>query len=172
MASGRRGQGKGEPTPEEEAPFVDLKKLAGAVSSRTDTIEGLAEDVLVLAESTAALTSEVRMVDYRRKEDRRTNFIIYGLLSLLLITVAAALFLQYNTQQENHRLLKTVQSCTDPQGACAKRGQQQTGKAVNQLKMITLFAAECAVQHVKNPQDTIIQRCVEDKLRAAGVSTP
>jgi hypothetical protein len=171
VAQSRRGKGDDEHAGM-KASFVDLTKLAGAVSSRTDTIESLAEDVIVLAESTVALTSEVRMVDYRRKVDRRTNFVVYTLLSVVLAILAAGLIVLLRTSHDNHKILQEVESCTDPTGACAKRGQSQTGDAVNHLELTTVFAAECAVQHVKDPTDAIIERCIKDKLSAAGVKIP
>lgn len=172
MARNRGEEGEGDAIQGQEATFVDLTKLAEAVSNRTDTIESLAEDVLLLAESTAALTSEVRMVDYRRKEDRKASIIVYSMLTAMLIALSVGLIFLYNTSSGNNEILKEVRSCTTPSGPCAQRGAQSQGKAVNQLKMITLFAAECAVQHVKTPTDAIIQKCVEDKLDAAGIRTP
>lgn len=59
-----------------------------------------------------------------------------------------------------------IESCTTPEGACYRRGQQNTGAAVSTINEITIYAAACAKQPgIDTARE--IRACVEDYLDPA-----
>lgn len=92
------------------------------------------------------------------------------LIVLIAIVVSVSLILVVILQTQNRRLLAEVEDCTNPDGQCAQRGQEQTGKAVGSINentnTISLYAAACA----DRPGDQTlaqIKRCVDDLITAA-----
>lgn len=62
------------------------------------------------------------------------------------------------------QLARDIDSCTDPQGACAKRGQRNTAKAVDSIALRQVAAVACA-DRPGTQRVTEIQACVERVLR-------
>lgn len=68
---------------------------------------------------------------------------------------------QLNTETIE-RLAEDIESCTTPEGECAKRNARATADAIATINEITIFAAACATQG--NDTATEIRLCVENQL--------
>lgn len=71
-------------------------------------------------------------------------------------------------QKVNASTNKAVLDCTDPEGECAKRGQEATGQAVQNIGQLSVYASACAAEaDPKLPvrqRARIIQHCVTGLL--------
>jgi glutaminase len=66
----------------------------------------------------------------------------------------------------NRAVLNEVRSCTKPGGECYKRGQENTGTAVESINKVVLYAATCADKRGVNTQSEI-EACVLDLLKGS-----
>lgn len=70
--------------------------------------------------------------------------------------------------RRNQEVLREVRSCTQPGGACYKRGQEATGSAVASINTITIAAAACAVVVDRSGSaaqiEDEIKLCVQQRL--------
>lgn len=106
-------------------------------------------------------------------------------LSVLVVTVLLKVATQTNEvtrgiaeQQKTNTtrnktieaLTKQIRSCTNPEGACAKRGQKQTGQAVGSINKVVILAAACSVgldqEMPVAERQNVIQMCVIRRLAA------
>lgn len=60
-------------------------------------------------------------------------------------------------------LAEKIDSCTDPKGACTKRGQKSTAEAIGDINRITAIAAACADQAGQQSLEQI-QACIIAEL--------
>lgn len=66
---------------------------------------------------------------------------------------------QKTAQDTNEAIL----SCTDPKGECAKRGQEQTAEAVDNIGRLAVYAAACAdLEGVQGAPE--IEKCMRDLI--------
>jgi len=91
----------------------------------------------------ATLQGSVRLI-------RSRGFIIY-LLALIILGAQLA-------------VLQEIHSCTDPDGSCAKRGQQQAAQMVGSLNLVSIVAAWCANETAPPASVAELQRCVQQQL--------
>lgn len=73
--------------------------------------------------------------------------------------------------KENHRLLTTVQDCTQPSGKCYQDGQKRTASAVSDINRVIILAAACSAGVPPDlsvqQRETQIQSCVIERLSRA-----
>lgn len=74
---------------------------------------------------------------------------IFVMVVLVLLSATMLLLLQRSDERgkQSERLTQIseqIKSCVDPAGACTKRGQEQTGAAVEMLNRTTVAVVECA----------------------------
>lgn len=103
---------------------------------------------------------------------KRVLIALTAVLVVFLVALVLVLLSRVSEQsQDNARLLAIIEDCTNPTGACAKRGQESTETAVATINEIALYAAACA----DRPGDQTlaeIKRCVEDLITAAASPVP
>jgi hypothetical protein len=92
-------------------------------------------------------------------------FLCIIVLSVILLGTRSTYNKVVNIGEENHQLLQEVKSCTDPTGACAKRGQQSTATAVERVKQITILASFCASKQPPPVDADQVRACVETQLK-------
>ena len=94
-------------------------------------------------------------------------------LLLFLSVIALIILLAGNKSTYNHvlqvgeqntQLLEEVKSCTDPAGACARRGEKVTSDAVAQIKQISIIAAYCANKQPVPVSSDTVRECVQKEL--------
>jgi len=108
---------------------------------------------------------------------------IFGLIGLIALIIAIQQNTNTNAQLleiargnrainlQNAQILKEVQSCTDPKGACAQRGRQQSGQAVETINRISVYAAFCANRQMPPVTVKDVESCVKEQLEK-NPSTP
>lgn len=112
---------------------------------------------------------------------RRAAWGIVAVLSMaLVVSVLVAVFVSASTtaairesQNDNtttldntSRTLELLLDCTSPEGACYKRGQARTAKVVDDIGLLSAFAAACADRPRQQTAEEI-QECVLDLLEAS-----
>lgn len=86
----------------------------------------------------------------------------------VLVVVSLAMFLLVQRSDESakqrHRIedvQQQIKSCVDPAGECARRGSEQTQRAVEQLNRATVAVVECADAYDgKAAIDACVQRAL------------
>lgn len=95
--------------------------------------------------------------------------VVLGILIVLTVQSSATTQAIRGSQKNNQAVLDTIQDCTQPAGACYKRGQKQTASAVSDINRVIILAAACASSGL--PPDlsvaerqAAIQSCVISRL--------
>lgn len=111
-----------------------------------------------------------------QQRSRKALFaLLYFSVGVFLIGVVVTVVSIFNIvdsiredQKTNTSTNRAVLDCTQPEGECAKRGQEATGKAVNDIGRLSIYASACAADvSPKLPvrqRAHIIQQCVTELL--------
>lgn len=92
-----------------------------------------------------------------------TRLFIVTLVVLLVAALATVVILVGQiraTQTRNSPVLHVIQDCTQPSGACYKRGQQQTAKVVGNIGTNTAVIVVCALEVPKGTPVPVAIRLV------------
>lgn len=96
---------------------------------------------------------------------------VVAAVALIAVVVAAVTVTQVRgSQVDNTETLDTsaetleiIKDCTQPEGACYQRGQDRTAEVVDNIGLLSTYAAACADQ--PNQQTAVeIRECVLDLL--------
>jgi hypothetical protein len=131
----------------------------------SDMINNLGKAAKDLAEEVRAdrAQREADMAEDRRQRRRESRqqtalLIIVGLLVAALAGLSVGNRLLGN---QNRSVIESIESCTDPEGECAKRGQQRTAEAIGTLIRMDIEVAWCART---SPTEKAYRECVDVAL--------
>jgi hypothetical protein len=94
-----------------------------------------------------------------------------AVLAIIAVVVAAVTVSQVRGTQVNNtktidntaETLEIIKDCTQPEGKCFQRSQESTAAAVDNIGLLSAYAAACADQPDQQTADEI-QECVLDLL--------
>lgn len=118
--------------------------------------------------------------NYANINIRNPVFIIELLLIILLIAILYAVTSlrgvtaelrdsqteRISLSTQNGIILREIKSCTDPEGACAKRGAAQQLEAIQTINQISVYAAYCASVQPAPVSVTDVETCVSKQLES------
>lgn len=154
---------------------VEVRKVVDL--TEPDTIEGIVarqtEQIGRLVSVVEDVTTLLQRSEHNRARDRRVYVTLLVVLFIVVLGLGG-LVLRFNSLSDsNHKVLTTIQDCTDPSGACAKRGAAQTGKAVQQLIDSEKQQHKALLQQIQQiEKDAISRFCVANPAQCAQVSHP
>ena len=96
---------------------------------------------------------------------------LFAIGSIFVVTSILGLVSDIREDQKvNASTNKAVLDCTDPEGECAKRGAEATGKAVSNIGQLSVYASACAADVDGSlpvrVRVRIIERCVTALVEA------
>lgn len=118
-----------------------IKDLRAVAEQQNENIAELTKSISDLANAVAA------------RPTRRETFNLAAVIATITLAVVGVMFLLV-LQNQN-----TIESCTNPKGECAKRGQEATADAIRSINLTSIFVAQCAIDGAAD-----IRPCVEEKL--------
>lgn len=109
---------------------------------------------------------------------RNPVFVIELLLVILLIAILYAVTslrgvtadlkeeqtARISIAQQNQRILREIRSCTNPNGVCAKRGNDSQGAAISTINKVSVYAAFCANSQPPPASVADVEACVRKEL--------
>lgn len=103
---------------------------------------------------------------------KRTLILVTATLVTICLVVVIILLVQSRERgRENHELLTTIRSCTEPTGTCYQSGQKRTASAVADINRVVILAAACATGLPEgltvSERQTAIQSCVITRLASS-----
>lgn len=91
--------------------------------------------------------------------------------SVVTCSLAITAYISVQTAErakDNRATLRTIEDCTQPTGACYRRGQEQTANAVSSINQVVILAAACASGLPQGltivARQSAIQSCVITRL--------
>lgn len=140
----------------------------------SEMINGLGEAARTLAEESAA-DRESRAIEAAaaRTEARqaaRRQTVLLAVIGLLVLLVAALSVYSRIASNQSRSLIKTIESCTNVDGECAKQGREQTGAAIARLISMQVEIEACG----RDPEldDLGYRRCVATAMAELGTPLP
>lgn len=115
--------------------------LTETINNLGDAARSLAEEVRADRERRDAEAAAERV--QRRREARRMT----ALLAIVGVLVAALAALSVSNRllgNQNRAIAEEIRSCTNDDGACARKGQQRTGDAIGKLIRMNVEVTACA----------------------------
>lgn len=136
----------------------------------SEMINGLGEAARTLAEESAA-DRESRAVEAAaaRAEARRTarrQTVLLAVIGLLVALVATLSIYSRIASNQSRSLIKTIESCTNVDGKCAKQGREQTGAAIGRLIAMQVEIEACGRN--RELDDLGYRRCVAEAMGELG----
>jgi hypothetical protein len=146
--------------------------LSGELLAVREALDNLAEAVATsfdedrMKEAFAEEQNRQRqllLADHRRERNRLISFIVLGVVLLAAIGIAGGV-----QSRANHEVADQIRQCQTPGTRCATRAQQQFNAAVTaEYRAITCYVSYPIEQRTR----AIADRCIEDALHDAGVTT-
>lgn len=136
-----------------------------AAAGRVQLLVAIADAMTGLTRETRLLRDDVRAV----RRWRRLEILLLALVTVALVLFGWDVVAQRHTQQQNHRILLTIEDATNPGGKRYEQGQAQTATAVAAIETGTVKIVEaavtCALTNVDHPE--LVNPCVMKAVAAA-----
>lgn len=113
----------------------------------SDMINGLGVAAQTLAEESAAdresrqLEAAAARAEARKAARRQT--VLLGVIGVLVLLVAALSVYSRIASNQSRAVIRTIESCTNTDGECAKKGREQTAAAIARLIAMQVEVEAC-----------------------------
>jgi hypothetical protein len=140
----------------------------------TETINNLGEAAKELAEEVradrAATEAKIAAEAVARRRDARRLTALLAAIGVLVFLVAALSIYSRISSNQSRSLIRTIESCTNTDGECAKQSRQATEMAIAKLVAMTVEIEACG----RDPQtsDAQYRACVNAALARLTVEPP
>ncbi len=141
--------------------------LSATINSLGDAAKELAAEVRADREVTAAKIAAEAAA--RRREVRRTNVLLAAIGVLVLLVAGLSVYSRIASNQ-SRAVIKTIESCTNTDGECAKKGREQTAAAIARLIAMQVEIEACGRDHTTS--DKQYRKCVNDALAMMATAPP